>query len=263
MNIINVHKRRGIIVSAGNLTYESEYESVLDFALANSIAIPSSAQNLINNDIIRNLKSIGIWSEMDLFYLFQQTLTDSEFAKINWVNPSAGFNCVQIGTPLTFVNSTGFLGNGSGYFTTNWKPFSDGIKATTGNVSVGARSTGYDNSSFFGCRDTSANNFFNAGPTTFLSSNTVAGIGGQLMDSNTLWVKDGTNQKTYHDGSIFLNQTVANNTLSNRDLFIFSRNLGSGGNKTYDNQSGKYFYVGSKLLGNFPNEIHQILNGTF
>lgn len=94
----------------GGSQYTSEYQAVLDRATALGYTAPSDAQKVKQNTLVAALKSAGIWTGLDVFYVFA-TDGDRNFAKINWKAPSS-FLCTESNTP-TFTTNVGFTGNGS------------------------------------------------------------------------------------------------------------------------------------------------------
>lgn len=110
--------------SEASSSYEAEYQAVLDYANANAITTPSTAQNIINNQLILDLKNAGAWSGFDLFYFFRQDCT-AAFSKINWADPS-NFYLTEVGT-LTFTAEAGWERDGNNYLDTGYIPDTDAV----------------------------------------------------------------------------------------------------------------------------------------
>lgn len=91
-------------------TVTAEYTAILARATALGYTHPSAAQQVKQNTLIASLKANGIWTGLDIFYVFA-TDGDRNFAKINWKSPST-FLCTESNTP-TFTSNVGFTGNGS------------------------------------------------------------------------------------------------------------------------------------------------------
>ena len=96
-----------------------EYQAVLDRATALGYTAPSASVQLAQNQLVTDLKNAGIWTELDIFYVF--TSGSNNFARINWISPSSNL-CTLVNTP-TWTDGVGFNGNGSSqYINTNWIP---------------------------------------------------------------------------------------------------------------------------------------------
>jgi hypothetical protein len=102
--------------------------SVLDYAALQGYDTPSYEQQVLQNGFVLELKSLGVWDDLDVLYVFA-TDGDRDFAKINWKNPGS-FTCTEVNTP-TFTQNEGFQGNGSSsYLNTGWVPNSDAVNYT-------------------------------------------------------------------------------------------------------------------------------------
>ena len=68
------------------ITFDPLYQKVLDDATALSITTPTTPQNLINDAIVRNLRSDNLLLDNDLFYYFQQDdAALYDFCTLNWI----------------------------------------------------------------------------------------------------------------------------------------------------------------------------------
>jgi hypothetical protein len=115
-------------------SYLGEYQAILDRATALGYTHPSTAQKVKGNSLIRDLKEAGIWSLLDVFYVFA-TDGDSDFATLNWKSPSS-FQCTKVNSP-TFTTNVGFNGNGTtSYLNTNWIPSTNGVNWTLNSAQV-------------------------------------------------------------------------------------------------------------------------------
>ena len=66
---------------------DADYQAVLDEATLLGYTLPSSGQQTIQNQFVLDLKSAGIWSQLDLLYVMA-TDGDSNYSLLNWVSPS-------------------------------------------------------------------------------------------------------------------------------------------------------------------------------
>lgn len=118
-------KKRYWLSSTQGVSYSSEYQAVLDRGTTLGYALPSGDQRVLQNQLIVDLKSAGIWTLLDVFYVFA-TDGDSDFATINWKSPSAN-QASKVNSP-TFTSDLGFNGNGTtSYILTNFVPATHGV----------------------------------------------------------------------------------------------------------------------------------------
>lgn len=115
-------------------SYTSEYQAVLDRATALGYTLPSTATKTAQNQLIVNLKSAGIWSLLDVFYVMMANdATLGNFSLLNWVSPSS--------YALTATNSPtyaegGYTGNGSNsYLPSSFNPSTNGVNVTLNSAS--------------------------------------------------------------------------------------------------------------------------------
>lgn len=116
--------------------YDSSYQLILNKATALGYTLPSDAQKIIQNDLILELKSAGIWNKLDVLYIFAND-GGSNFATLNWINPDIR-RCLLFtsGSTLTFTTNQGFTGNGtSAYIDTTLNPSINSSKYQVTNAS--------------------------------------------------------------------------------------------------------------------------------
>lgn len=98
--------------------FDSDYESILNYATTQGYTKPSAAQQIKQNKLLVDLKTAGVWSKLDTFAIFA-TDGNSDFALIDWkrLTQYTAYN-----SP-TFSTNGGFTGNGtSSYIDTNFNP---------------------------------------------------------------------------------------------------------------------------------------------
>lgn len=102
----------GIGMGANPVSFSAEYQAIL--TAGSSYTQPSSAEQTLQNQLILDLKSAGIWAKLDAFYMFANNITDSTgaFARINWKNPSANYGTAAPNLP-SIAAKGGFTGNGT------------------------------------------------------------------------------------------------------------------------------------------------------
>lgn len=137
----NESSQTGITVTTGSASYETEYQTMLNYASANGFDLPSDAQKAIDNQKIINLKSQGIWDELDVLYVAKATYSpssfESNFYRLNWKNPGT-FTLTSVGGTPSWISGSGFyVTGGSGiYMKTGFIPSTSAVKFTAANNSA-------------------------------------------------------------------------------------------------------------------------------
>jgi hypothetical protein len=121
--------------SSTPIVFETEYQNILNYAIANSYPLPSYSQQLLQNTLVKDLKDNSIWSRLDLFYVFAQNSGNQNFGSLNWKNPSATYQIGFINSPI-FDSNQGMRGDGvSAYLTTGFSPAINGTGFTQNDCS--------------------------------------------------------------------------------------------------------------------------------
>ena len=124
----------GIVYKDLGITTDADYQAVLDRSTALGYTAPSAAQQELQNTLITDLKTAGVWDKLDLFYIFA-TDGDSDFATLNWKAPS-NFQATKVNSP-TFTTDSGFSGDGStAYLDTNFVIATDVSNYSQNNAST-------------------------------------------------------------------------------------------------------------------------------
>ena len=124
------------------VAFETEYQAVLDYATANSFELPSTAQQIVDNNKVKYLKQVGAWTELDNVRIFNATYTPSSWAvnfyRLNFKNPSVFTLTANTGLEPTYVSGSGFkvLGNSGKFAKTGFIPATHAVKMTNINMSV-------------------------------------------------------------------------------------------------------------------------------
>lgn len=109
----------------------SEYQAVLDRATALGYTHPSASVKTAQNQLISDLKDAGIWTNLDVFYVFANDVAGN-FWKLNWVTP-ASFACTEPAGAVT-KSSAGIQGNGTTtYADLNFTPSTQATKLSAAN----------------------------------------------------------------------------------------------------------------------------------
>lgn len=114
-------------------SFTSETETDTLFAAIDSL--PAYHRKRAINDVIVALKAAGVWTKLDVLYVF--AAHDEDTALINWKNPGT-FNCTAVNAP-TFVADRGYTGDGaSSALDTGFNPSTAGGGFTQNSAHLGA-----------------------------------------------------------------------------------------------------------------------------
>ena len=89
--------------------FDADYQAVLNYATAQGYTLPSAGQQTKQNQLMLDLKSAGVFSKMDAFWVLA-TDGDNNYALIDWVAQSK--NATRVNSP-TFTANQGYAGDGS------------------------------------------------------------------------------------------------------------------------------------------------------
>jgi len=161
--------------------------------------LPSSAQQVKQNQLMLSLKAGGIWNKLDTFAVFA-TDGNSNFALIDWKRLSL---YTQVNSP-TFTTNQGFQGNGtSSYISTNFIPSTAGINFTLNNASRFTWISGTSANAIIDGNSSANNSLMNKNATLIQRINGTNNMIGSAIDNSP-------------DGYKLFNRTSANNT----ELFV-------------------------------------------
>jgi hypothetical protein len=119
------------LIGTDNSVFESEYRAVIAYAKSRNYTLPSSSQQILQNNLLSSLKTAGIWAKLDSFCLFA-TNGSSDFALIDWKRLT---QYTAVNSP-TFTSNQGFQSNGTtSFINTNFNPAIDGINYQLDNAS--------------------------------------------------------------------------------------------------------------------------------
>lgn len=120
--------------AATEAAVDADYQAVLDRASSLGYTAPSASQQTLQNTLVTDLKTAGVWDKLDLFYVFA-TDGDSDYATLNWKAPSS-HQATKVNSP-TFTANSGFAGDGSSsYLDTNYNPATSGTNYTLNDASI-------------------------------------------------------------------------------------------------------------------------------
>jgi len=138
---------------------------------------PTATRKGLINTLISDLKSAGVWSKLEEFYVLASH--DEQSALLNWISTS--HNLTKVGTP-TFTIDRGITGNGTdGYLDPSYTPSIDATKITINDVSIGVyvRQTVSESINDITCDD-------GTNAETIRTNYSSGYVGGTLNDRNWL-----------------------------------------------------------------------------
>lgn len=205
----------------------SKYQTLLDYATANTITNPAEAENLINSNFFSAIDPI---CDFDFLYKLN-TNSNSAFSLLNWSDPGT-FDASDISSP-NFTLKAGWTSAGSGsYLDTNFTPSTDGTNFTLTDCSYGIYLNSISDGDWaMGSRGGGQDQMFRTtglARLNSLSSTTFANVGtgeGLLVVTRT-----GTTVKVFWNGSQVGTSTNTATSLSAYKNFIMAANeSGSAG----------------------------------
>jgi len=195
----------------GGSDFDSDYQAVLDFATSEGITLPSTSQQILQNNVVLSLKDKGLWNKKDVFGLFA-TDGNVDFALICWKRL---IKMDAINSP-SFSANAGFTGNGtSSYIDTLFVPATDGVNFLQDDAGISVNCSGPDKNYIVGTSSTANGNIrlrqqntpdsqINGAPFPFTSPSDFSGGGNLHLDrisSSQVALQKGSNFEIYNNGS--------------------------------------------------------------
>jgi hypothetical protein len=113
-------------------TFDADYRAVLDYGRAQGYTLPSASQQVLQNQLVVDLKDSGIWSKLDSFRVYA-TDGDSSYALIDWKRLVM---CTAVNSP-TFTTNVGYRGDGtSAYINSNYNPTANAVNYSLNSASI-------------------------------------------------------------------------------------------------------------------------------
>jgi hypothetical protein len=123
--------------------FSVEYTAILTRGTALGYTLPSSAQQSKQNALLVALKTAGIWTKLDTFYVYAND-GSKEFGTLNWKTPSLYQNTL-VNSP-TWTSNAGFNSDGStSYIDTGFNAATNGVNFTNNSASEFVYQTGGTN----------------------------------------------------------------------------------------------------------------------
>ena len=248
-------RRKLLMMMSGGKEFDPDYQSVLDYATAEGYTLPSAPQQKLQNQLVKDLKTAGVWSKLDSFANFA-TDGDSDFALIDWKR----LITMTAANAPAFTDNQGFKGDGSSaYINTNFTPSTDGV-----NYALNSCSFGYY---AFSVLDTGINNI-NIGSRTSVSPirgltyprdlnettlyiNTNSTSGSTITTSSQLGIRHfsrvlSDKNEFYDDTGFVGSNTNSSNEFSQQPFYLLAlNNEGTASFHTLTDMS--FYFVGGDL----------------
>lgn len=234
-------------VSGGS--FDPDYQAVLDYATANSIPLPDSSQQNVDNQLLIDYKATGAWDLDDIFLKFKGS-ADIAFKRICWKRLIQ----VDVFGGLTW-DSTGVLGNGTnGYIDLIYNPVTNAVNFNQNSASfnyVGLNNPqtsgvivgGYNGSSTVGYnvwtpyRVSGSDVLYSINKLEVTNTRVAkVGLSGLYRTSSTVAVAVGSSEKHFTGST--------SEAPSNVKLFLFARN-NNGTADLFWNERISFFTVGA------------------
>lgn len=246
-------------ILAGGEAYDTDASTL--FAAMSSA--PDNTRKSLINDTILDLKSAGIWTELDEIWFF--AAHDSQAALLGWKRYK---DCTLVNSP-SFTADSGFLGNGSNsYINTNFAPLTHGANYIQNDASFGfysqTNNTGLND---MGSRAGSTSRQAIMGvrtPSNTLSVRVNIGFGdltGASSDSSGLFVgrRSASNaQQVLRNGSTLFSNSDASDSPPQYNMYIACfNNAGTAANFTARRYA--MAFVGSAMTTTQQSNLYTIV----
>lgn len=240
--------------------------AILDYAQTNGYVIPTDTEAL--DALIVSLKSIGVWSKMDILYLFAND-GDDNFRLINYKNPGL-FQATKHGVTMPSRDEYGFNGNGSsGYINTHFNPALSGVNYTSENacriaVVSKAASTTVQMSRIDGLEgtQTTVNHMMlmnQAAQRINQSSNSLDSSVDLSGTGMTSIHRTSATQVMLQKKDIFYNRTASGSGAASANQIILSAGS-SGAGVNYSNGGVAFYAMGSALTQQECIDVRGVIN---
>ena len=242
------------IVSSGGGGFDSDYQAVLDYATTQGYTLPSAGQQILQNQLVLDLKTGGIWSKLDTFAVFA-TDGSSNFALIDWKRLTT---YTAVNSP-TFTSNGGFAGNGlTSYISTNFNPATSGVNYTLNNA---GRSFWVDNRTIL-TGDSWEGLANSLGNKTVNSNSAVQRINStNSLNSAVAWNMDefhSINRTSSTNVELFTNTTQYSRTQTSVAIVSENQLIGRA-NPAYNSSRFRFYAMGGSLVSentSFYNAIN-------
>jgi hypothetical protein len=246
--------------------FDPDYQAVLNYASAQGYTLPSESQQILQNQLVVDLKNAGIWSKLDTFAVFA-TDGDSDFALIDWIRLT---DYTAVNSP-TFTTNVGFQGDGtSSYIESNYLPVTNAVNLSQNSNSYGYIMSQYDTAPISAEQhwgnaiSTSAQGFWRSrtASNTYHNATDVLFITGKSFTTNVLLHMDRISSSTVYD---IVDGTVENTIASISALVLDQEFIAMKFQSNYSDVQLQVLFAGASiynervdfnnLLKNYLSEI--------
>lgn len=205
---------------ANEASFDIDYQNYLNRLTTLTYTLPTPQTQILQNQLVLDLKTAGVWNKADLISLFA-TDGDSNSSLVN-LYPSSSYQCVTSGT-VTFSDKQGWYGNGTdGQIFAEYNFSTDHSNFTlNSNCSVVYLPEGNSfGKHFFGCYDAPNSLGYSYGSGLGFRNNTgVFGSDTKTVTSNLLGMRRSSNTSIQLiDGSTFTTKTSAAVSIPNKRM---------------------------------------------
>lgn len=88
---------------------DADYQSVLNRSTALGYTAPSASQQTLQNTLVTDLKTAGVWDKLDMLFVFANDGSE-EYSLIDWKNPTGTLATAY--SAIAWASNTGFTGDG-------------------------------------------------------------------------------------------------------------------------------------------------------
>lgn len=244
--VTEVHNQTKNITIAGGTGLDPDYQDVLNYATTNSIPLPDATQQQADSDLVSALKTLGVWSLLDMFFKFKST-APLAFKAICWKRLIQG----TMNGSITNTNLD-IGGNGSNGFFNPLFTTSDHLNYTLTNSSFNIFFTSISQSGVFhidyGLNGTNNTPYFqgnrNGSGLVNLNGNLQTGL--QPITTNGLVSISRLNGTVYHDNPNY-NNTIpdATTSIDTGTPYLFARN--DNGATSFSSSKASYLFSGANM----------------
>lgn len=223
---------------------------------------PSSGQKEIYNTAIAAMKTAGLWSLLDCFYMMG--VHDAQAARLNWISTS--FNLTEFNSP-TFTQNQGYNGNGStSYLGTNFNPTTAPSAKHTQNsahlgcwilasaASTNMRDIGNGTNTTYLVAETDTNGVqsrINA--TAAVSVGSIGGVGAWVLRRNA-----SNTHQLFKNGSQVGTNSNTSTALANENITLLR-----GSASTYSTRQQYAAHIGAGLSDQQIEDFFTIINNFY
>lgn len=240
------------------MAFDVDYQAVLTKTVALGGGLPSWTQQAIDNWTVIRLKSLGAWSQMDIFY---GVYNDANiiYSSLNWKDPE-NHRLTNLGS-VAWASNTGFTNDHTGYINTNWNSTNDGVNVLQNDCSFGMKveadsDTPSGDIAVFGGRQIASGGqvglvklgsqgslyyFVNTGAPS------VDGGGADSLEGVMAIHRDSSgDQQLYKDGVEIDTEGDASDGMPSFDLYLLAENRG-GTVDVESNATFSFFWAGASM----------------